>query len=65
MWGTLLKVGGSILAAVGLDWAVDSYKENEAAKAEAAQMEKQAKWGKFILIGALVMVAYSMMKKGK
>ena len=65
MWGTVLKLGGSLLAGRGIDWAWDSYQESQAAAAEQAQMNKQANWGKWILITAAVLVGYSMLKKGR
>lgn len=65
MWGTILKVGGSILAGLGLDWAYDSYQESQQQAAEEAQMNKQANWGKWILISAAVVLGYSLLKKGR
>ncbi len=65
MWGIITKVGGSILAGLGLDWAWDSYKESQAQAQENAQMEKQANWGKYILIALIVGVSYKLLKKGK
>ncbi len=65
MWGTFLKLGGSLLAGLGIDWAWDSYQDSQAAAAEQAQMNKQANWGKWILITAAVLAGYSMLKKGR
>ncbi len=65
MWGTVLKLGGSLLAGLGIDWAWDSYQDSQVAAAEQAQMNKQANWGKWILITAAVLVGYSMLKKGR
>jgi len=60
MWATIAKVGGSLLAGLGIDWAWDSYTEN---KKESEQMKKQANWGKWLLIGACVVYGFSLMKK--
>ncbi len=65
MWGTLGKIAGSILAGFGIDWAYDTVKENQAEKLEQAQMDKQAKWGKWILIGTMLFVGYYAMGKKK
>ncbi len=65
MFGTILKLGGSLLAGLGIDWAWDSYTEAQHAAVEQAQMNKQANWGKWILITAAVLVGYSMLKKGR
>ncbi|MBP3687016.1 MAG: hypothetical protein J6J35_01475 [Alphaproteobacteria bacterium] len=65
MWGTFLKLGGSLLAGLGIDWAWDSYQESQATAVEQAQMNKQANWGKWILISAAVLAGYSMLKKGR
>lgn len=65
MWGTILKIGGSLLAGLGIDWAYDSYQQSQAEAAEQAQMNKQANWGKWILITAAVCMGYSMLKKGR
>ena len=65
MWGTLAKIGASIVAGLGIDWAYDSVKESQAEAKEQAQMEKQAKWGKWLLIGAMVFLGYSVMSKRK
>lgn len=65
MWGTLAKIGGSILAGLGIDWAYETVKENQTAKLEQAQMDKQAKWGKYILIATVIFVGYYAMGKKK
>lgn len=61
MWGTLAKVGASLLAGLGIDWAYSTVKENQEDAKEQAQMDKQAKWGKYILIGAMLLLGYSVM----
>lgn len=60
MWGTLAKLGGAILATIGIDWAVGEYKENQAV---AAQDAKEAKLGKALLIGAALYFGYKLMTK--
>lgn len=62
MWGALAKVGGTILAGLGLDWALNSYEENQ------AQQEQQAKninIGKVIVGASAIYLGYVMMKKIK
>ncbi|MBO6290589.1 MAG: hypothetical protein J6N45_09780 [Alphaproteobacteria bacterium] len=62
MWGALAKLGGAILATVGIDYAVDSYKENQAA---AAADEKDAKIGKILVGAAALFVGYQLLKRMK
>lgn len=63
MWGTLAKIGGAILATVGLDWAVDKYQDNQAQAAAAAQDSKEAKLGKMILAAAALYFGYKLLTK--
>lgn len=60
MWGALAKLGGAILATVGIDYAVDAYKENQA---EAAQDAREVKLGKYILMGAALFFGYKLLTK--
>lgn len=63
MWGALVKLGGAVLATLGIDYAVDAYKENQAANAEAAQNAKEATWGKYVLVGAALFFGYKLLTK--
>lgn len=65
MWGALAKVGGAILAGLGVDWAVSAVQDSQAAAAENAQMQRQAKWGKFILFGVVAYLGYRLLSKVK
>ena len=60
MWGALAKLGGAILATIGIDYAVDAYKENQA---EAAQDAKEQKIGKIILVGAALFFGYKLLTR--
>lgn len=62
MWGALAKLGGAILATIGIDFAVDSYKEN---KKEEAADAKEAKLGKILVAGAALFFGYQLLKKIK
>lgn len=63
MWGAILKFGGALLAGLGLDYAVDAYKDNQAANAEAAQNAQEANWGKYIVIAAALFFGYKLLTK--
>ncbi len=60
MWGALVKLGGAILATVGLDYAVDSYKSN---KAEAQADANEAKIGKIIIAAAALFFGYKLITR--
>ena len=62
MWAGLAKIGGLILGSLGIDYAIDSYKENAAAQAQA---EKNQKIGQVILGAAGIYLAYLLLKKVK
>lgn len=62
MWGALAKLGGAILATVGLDYAVDSYKESQA---QAKADENEAKMGKVLLGAAALFLGYQLLKRMK
>ncbi len=62
MWGAIAKVGGTILAGLGLDWALNSYEENQTA---AAQQSKNINIGKFIVGASAIYLGYVMLKKIK
>ena len=59
MWGILAKVGGTILTGLGLDWAINSYSENQAA---AEQQAKNINIGKLIVGGAAIYIGYLLLK---
>lgn len=63
MWGAIAKLGGALLAGLGIDWAVDTYKENQAANAVAAQDAQEANWGKYILVAAALFFGYKLLTK--
>lgn len=63
MWGALAKLGGAILATLGLDYAVDTYKEYSASQQEAALDAKEAGYGKYIVIAAALFFGYKMLTK--
>lgn len=63
MWGAIAKIGGALLATLGLDYAVDSYNEYSTAQKEAALDSREAKWGKFILMGIAAIVGYKLLTK--
>ena len=60
MWGALAKIGGAILATVGLDYAVDAYTSN---KAEEAQDTKEAMIGKYVVLAAALFFGYKLLTK--
>ncbi len=62
MWGALAKVGGTVLAGLGIDWAIGSYQESAA---EAAQREKNQQIGKGIVGAAAIYLGYLLLKKMK
>jgi len=62
MWGALAKLGAAILATVGIDYAVDSYKDSQATAAADA---KDAKVGQIIIGAAALFVAYTLFKRMK
>lgn len=62
MWSILAKLGGTVLAGLGIDWAYDTYKENSAA---AAQQQENIKVGKVIAGAAVVYLGYILLKKVK
>lgn len=63
MWGAIAKLGGAILAGLGIDYAVGAYKENAAANAAAAQDAQEANWGKYILTAAALFFGYKLLTK--
>ncbi len=60
MWGALAKLGGAILATVGIDFAVDAYNNNQA---EKAQDEREQKIGKIIIMAAALFFGYKLLTK--
>lgn len=62
MWGALIKLGGAILATVGLDYAVDNYKENQA---QAAAQQRDAKVGQALIGISALYVGYLLLKRFK
>ncbi|MBQ8671607.1 MAG: hypothetical protein IJ525_03695 [Alphaproteobacteria bacterium] len=60
MWGALAKLGGAILATIGIDYAVDSYKES---KAEEVQDAKEATFGKYVILAAALFFGYKLLTK--
>lgn len=60
MWGALLKLGGALLTGLGIDYAVDAYKENQS---EAAADAKEASWGKYIVMAAAVFFGYKLLTR--
>ncbi len=62
MWGVLAKLGGGVLSAIGIDWAISAYQESAA---EAAQREKNQQIGKGIVGAAAIYLAYLLLKKMK
>lgn len=65
MWGFLAKLGGSLLAGLGVESIYSSYTEARTEAVEQAAADKRKKFGKLLLIGAIAVVAYSMFKKMK
>jgi len=65
MWGFLVKLGGSLLAGLGVESIYSSYTKARADAVEQAAADKRKKFGKLLLIGAVAVVAYSMFKKMK
>lgn len=61
MWGALVKLGGAVLATLGIDWAVNEYSDYQAAQAEAKQDAKEAKLGKLLVIGAALFFGYKLL----
>lgn len=60
MWGALVKLGGLVLTTIGIDYAVDSYKEKSATEAQDA---KEAKIGKYIVLAAVMFFGYKLLTK--
>ncbi len=60
MWGALVKIGGLILSTVGINYAVDAYNDKTAAAAADA---KDAKIGKFLMLGVVLFVGYKLLTK--
>lgn len=60
MWGTLAKLGGLVLTTIGLDYAVDSYKEKSAAEAQDA---KEANIGKYVVLAAALFFGYKLLTR--
>lgn len=62
MWGVLAKIGGAVLTGLGVDWAISSYNESQAA---AAQQQKNVNTGKVIVGAAAIYLGYLLLKKLK
>ena len=60
MWGALAKLGGLVLSTIGINYAVNSYQEKNAAEAADA---KDANIGKFVLLGAVLFFGYKLLTK--
>lgn len=65
MWGFLAKLGGSLLAGLGVESLYSSYTEARAEAVEQDAADKRKKFGKLLLMGAAAFVAYTMFKKMK
>lgn len=63
MWGALVKLGGALLAGLGVDYAVDSYKEYTAEQKEKALDSKEANWGKYIVIAGALFFGYKLLTR--
>lgn len=62
MWGALAKVGGLVLGSLGIDWAIDSYKQNQT---QQAQQAENIQVGKVIAGAGVIYLAYLLLKKVK
>lgn len=62
MWGALAKIGGAVLTGLGVDWAIRSYNESQAA---AEQQQKNINTGKVIVGAAAIYLGYLLLKKLK
>lgn len=62
MWGLLAKVGGAVLTGLGIDWAISTVQENQAA---AAQQEKNVQVGKVIVGASALYLGYLLLKRMK
>ena len=62
MWGALAKIGGAVLTGLGVDWAISSYNESQAA---AEQQQKNINTGKVIGGAAAIYLGYLLLKKLK
>lgn len=62
MWAGLAKVGGLVLGSLGIDWAIDAYKENAA---QQAQAEENKQVGKVIVGAAVLYLGYVLLKRVK
>lgn len=62
MWTALAKVGGAILTGLGVDWAISSYNESQAA---SEQQQKNIQTGKVIVGAAAIYLGFLLLKKLK
>jgi len=62
MWGAIAKIGGTILAGLGVEWAVNSYTEN---KQLTEQQQKNIQIGKIIVGVAAIYLGFILLKKLK
>ena len=60
MWGALAKIGGLILSTIGINYAVSSYQEKQAAEEQDA---KEATIGKYLLAAVVLFVGYKLVTK--
>ena len=60
MFGAIAKLGGAILATLGIDYAVGAYKDSQA---QAAQDEREQKIGKIIIMAAALFFGYKLLTK--
>ena len=60
MWGALAKLGGLVLTTIGIDYAVDSYREKSA---EEAQDAKEANIGKYVVLAAALFFGYKLLTR--
>ena len=63
MWGALAKIGGAVLTGLGVDWAISSYNESQAAAEQ--QQQKNINTGKVIVGAAAIYLGYLLLKKLK
>lgn len=63
MWTALAKVGGAILTGLGVDWAISSYNESQAASEQ--QQQKNIQTGKVIVGAAAIYLGFLLLKKLK
>ena len=62
MWGVLAKIGGAVLTGLGVDWAISSYNESQAA---AEQQQENITTGKVIVGAAAIYLGDMQLNKQK